>query len=44
MTIQHERIAELCAHLQLTSVINHYDHLAQEAVNNQQTYIDYLEK
>ncbi len=43
MTMQHERIAELCRQLQLTSLIDNYSDVAQQAAQTQASYTDFLE-
>lgn len=44
MSIQHERIQELCNKLNLVAMGLQYDTLAQTAAKDKSTYTDYLEK
>lgn len=43
MTVQAQRIESLCEKLQLLSVLTHYSSLAQQAVQAEQSYLDFLE-
>ena len=43
MSIQHERISELCRQLNLVETINHYRVQAQTAASNKDSYSDFLE-
>jgi DNA replication protein DnaC len=43
MTIQAQRIDSLCEKLQLLSILTHYSSLAQQAVQKEQSYMDFLE-
>jgi DNA replication protein DnaC len=44
MNLQHERLYELCQQLHLQAIAQHYSTYAQTAVEQQQTYTDFLEK
>lgn len=44
MNIQHERINQLCENLQLTAIPDSYDNLAQDAIKQSHSYVDYLER
>lgn len=43
MNLQHERIAALCNELRLAAVADRYPELATRAVENEQSYADFLE-
>lgn len=43
MNVQHERIHSACETLSLTALADHYDGLAIEAVEGEQSFTDYLE-
>lgn len=43
MNVQYERIHSACETLSLTALADHYDGLAQEAVEGEQSFTDYLE-
>ena len=43
MSIQHERISELCRQLNRVETINHYSVQAQTAASNKDSYSDLLE-
>lgn len=44
MTLQSQRIQSLCEQLQLLSILDNYSELAQLAVSQEQTYLDFLEQ
>jgi DNA replication protein DnaC len=44
MNLQHERIAALCGELRLAAVADRYPELATLAVDNEQSYADFLER
>lgn len=44
MNVQHERIANLCDQLSLSAMTDHYDSLAQQAIQKEQSYVDFLEQ
>lgn len=44
MNLQHDRIAALCAQLKLERVAEHYPHLAQQAVREESSFADFLER
>lgn len=44
MNLQQERIAALCAHLKLERVADAYPHLAQQAVREELSFADFLER
>jgi DNA replication protein DnaC len=44
MNLQHERIATLCDELRLAAVADRYPELASHAVENDQSYADFLER
>src|ERR1700761_1647191 len=43
MNLQHERITQICQYLNLTHTIDNYNYIAQKAVEEEQTYTDFLE-
>lgn len=43
MTLQDSRINDYCEQLQLTAIAQHYYRLAQDCVNTQKSYADFLE-
>ncbi|GAO97656.1 transposase/IS protein [Caedimonas varicaedens] len=44
MNLQYQRLQEMCDSLKLISVAQGYSDLAQDAVKNQVSYTDFLEK
>lgn len=44
MNLQQERIAALCTQLKLERIADHYPHLAQEAVREDLSFADFLER
>lgn len=44
MNLQQDRIAELCAQLKLERLAQHYPAMAQQAVRDELSYADYLER
>lgn len=43
MNLQHERISKACECLGLHSTLMHYQHLAQQAADEQHSYTTFLE-